>query len=245
MNNVLTEQFSRIGARVKIRPLFHRPGALINVLRDRDGEYFDLQRSAPDLPMEVIDIRPNIRHLVLMVRDGRDKNKFLCGHDERHWFTAAVPGESVRNVKTAMEALKPATVGASFTRQGEWFFVPRDLPVMPSMLNPVLRNEPLSRGSGSKPHMCEELIRIGGTQVYVNRQYGPTGLTENEYQTLIASTPEAAKVSWQGMVRDPEVYVRGHVRHSDHKTVRLDDWCRVFMNNERLARHAAQVAFLD
>lgn len=39
-----------------------------------------------------------------MVREGKDKNKFLLGHDERHWFAAAVPGNAVRDVWTAMKA---------------------------------------------------------------------------------------------------------------------------------------------
>ena len=41
------------------------------------------------------------------------KDKFLCGHDERHWFVAGVPERApVSNVVTAMEALKPDVVRA-------------------------------------------------------------------------------------------------------------------------------------
>jgi hypothetical protein len=52
-------------------------------------------------------------------------------------------------------------------------------------------------------------------------------------------------MSWRRMVRDAEVYARGKVRHPDHKTVFLSGWHRVYMNRERFARHAAQIAFLD
>jgi hypothetical protein len=39
------------------------------------------------------------------------KDKFLCGHDERHWFVAGVPdGASASTVVTAKEALKPDLV---------------------------------------------------------------------------------------------------------------------------------------
>jgi hypothetical protein len=39
-------------------------------------------------------------------RGGKGLRKFLCGHDERHWFVAEVPrGTTVREAK---EALKPA-----------------------------------------------------------------------------------------------------------------------------------------
>jgi len=74
----------------------------------------------------------------------KDLRRFLCGHDERHWFVAAIPEEErVSTVKQAVEALKPgpvknaqAAVGiktkdlhkrktAGYVRQGEWFFVPR------------------------------------------------------------------------------------------------------------------------
>jgi hypothetical protein len=38
---------------------------------------------------------------------------------------------------------------------------------------------------------------------------------------------------------------RGEVRHRDHKTIDLVGWHRVYMNRERFARHAPQIAFLD
>jgi hypothetical protein len=47
------------------------------------------------------------------------------------------------------------------------------------------------------------------------------------------------------MVRDAEVFARGRVRHSDHKTIRPEGWHRVYLNRERFARHATQIAFLD
>jgi hypothetical protein len=50
---------------------------------------------------------------------------------------------------------------------------------------------------------------------------------------------------WRRMTRDAEVYARGEVRHLDHKTIDLYGWHRVYMNRERFARHAPQIAFLD
>ena len=91
----------------------------------------------------MLDVQPADRHLLLMVRGRDEKSKFLCGHDERHWFVAAVPESApVGTVRAAKEALKPAEVrsaqarlglgsdagnrrkNAAFRRQGEWFFVP-------------------------------------------------------------------------------------------------------------------------
>ena len=46
------------------------------------------------------------RHLLLLVRRGERKSKFLCGFDERHWFVAAIlESESgVTGVATAKAA---------------------------------------------------------------------------------------------------------------------------------------------
>lgn len=108
----------------------------------------------------------------------------------------------------------------------------------------IVRNEPVSRGAGSKPHICSEMTRRGGEMVFVSRQH-PTGISLGQYQQLLATNPKAAGWAWRRMTRDAEVFARGDVRHRDHKTVTLDGWHRVYMNRERLARHAPQIAFLD
>ena len=47
------------------------------------------------------------------------------------------------------------------------------------------------------------------------------------------------------MRRNPGVYVRGKVRHADHKTIALHGWHRVLMNTEDQASAMRNVAFLD
>src|SRR5262249_10317554 len=101
-----------------------------------------------------------------------------------------------------------------------------------------------SRGAGSKPHICEEVMRRFGVTVMVSSAY-PAGVRESEYRRLLATDPAAQRMSWRRMVRDAEVYARGSIRHRDHKTIYLDGWHRVYMNRERFARHAPQIAFLD
>src|SRR5262245_19592465 len=195
--HLLERHFAKIGARAKLRDV---AGVVsINIGRDRDGECFDIAAgSAPAGELSVLDAHPRLRHLVLMSREPNGKHKFLCGHDERHWFVAAVPETAaVSTVETAMEALKPADVrwlqrrinmkpqsrnqrrNEVFIRQGEWFFVPVLRTFRPSELL-VLRNEPLRRGNG-KPHFVEELIRDAGETVYVSTQY-PNGLAPLQYQ---------------------------------------------------------------
>ena len=56
--------------------------------RDRSGEVFVIG-CQDEVAIEVIDVQPRSHHLVLMVRDGTEKHKFLLGRDERHWFAAA------------------------------------------------------------------------------------------------------------------------------------------------------------
>jgi hypothetical protein len=240
----LRRYFSRMGARVLVRGPSprQREKIRIDVGKDRSGEFFDI-RSEEGVVPEILDVQPSARHLVLMVRDGGLKNKFLLGHDERHWFAAAIPGDSVRDVRTAIASLRPEEIeGRSAIRQGEWFFVPEPRIIEKGAV--IHRNEPLSRGAGSKPHICAEMMRRGRVTVMVCRQY-PTGLGLVEYERLIASNSDATGYAWRRMTRDAQVYARGEVRHRDHKTIHLDGWHRVYMNRERFARHAQQIAFLD
>ena len=271
--DMLIKKFERMGARAKLnepprnRWQFRQPVPFtIDINQDRKGEFFSLTANPSMLDdCRVTDLRPKEHHLLLQVdyrssEEGRQK--FLCGHDERHWFVAGVP-ESARasNVKTAMEALKPTEVkwsearvglkakdgrrrkNRAFVRQGEWFFVPRP------NVNPdpklVIRHEPLSRGAGSKPHMVDEVVRTGGERVYVSHRH-PAGLTEDEHARWVARNPQDAKiVRFNIMVRNAGVFARGKVRHPDHKTIVLNGWHEVVMNTEHKARAMRHVVFLD
>jgi len=197
----------------------------------------------------------------LLVREGNDKSKFLCGHDERHWFVAGIPEAApVGTVRQAKEALKPAEVqsaqarervggkarnrrkNAAYIRQGEWFFLPVPDMVVPEEL--VLKNEPLRRGNGGKPHWAEFCYRTGGETVHVCSRH-PNGVTEAQYGAILTRNPQAKGWNWRTMRRNPGVYVRGRIRHPDHKTITLHGWHRVAMNTESQARAMRNVAFLD
>jgi len=81
--------------------------------------------------MEAIAVEPRMRHLVLSAceADGdglpsadASRQHFLCGHDERAWFVAAVPpGMRGGDVRAAMEALKPREAVWSQSRQAVKF----------------------------------------------------------------------------------------------------------------------------
>ena len=198
---------------------------------------------------------------MLLVREDGAKNKYLCGHDERHWFVAGIPEKaSVGTVGQAMEALQPREVqtalarrgvsgkarnrrkNPAFIRQGEWFFLPVANIAVEKTL--VLKNEPLSRGNGGKPHWVDFCYRTGGELVYVCSRH-PSGVTESQYRKILSRNGKAKNWGWRTMRRNPGVYVRGRVRHPDHATITLHGWHQVVMNTENESRAMRNVAFLD
>lgn len=273
--NHLESKFAAMGARLKVREVASRwqqgdrkwidpADFAVNIRRDGHGQFFELRvptHLRESLDATVLQAEPKQRHLLLLVRKSTDKpqlDRFLCGHDEREWFIAAVPG-GASSVRQVMDALQPRDVreavsrervpssqrytrkNRAFRRQGEWFFVPEPSLVVDEKL--VLRNEPLRRGAG-KPHVVEEISRDGGETVYVCRER-PNGVTEKEYRRLLQKQTGAAGWRWQMMRRNMRVYARGAVRHSDHETITLRFWHRVIMNTETQSRTMANVAFLD
>jgi hypothetical protein len=271
----IESRFGEMGARLKVREIPSRwmmgdrrwvspLDYAVDIQRDRHGEFFEFRlptHLADKVEATVLQIEPKQRHLLMLVRKTEDKpqlDRFLCGHDEREWFVAAVPG-GASSVRQAMDRLQPAQVqeaiarndvssrkryarkNRAFRRQGEWFFVPE--PSMAVDEKFVLRDEPLRRGAG-KPHLVERLFRSGGEAVRVCGKY-PNGITEDDYRALVKKNPKAAYWDWRMMRRNPGVYARGTVRHSDHATIMLPFWHRVLMNTESQSRTMANVAFLD
>lgn len=178
MDDVLDRHFGLIGARVRVAAA-GRPGAVtIDIRHDGRGEYFEL-RLPRRASTAVLNRDKAQRHLLLLISVDGEMSRFLCGHDERHWFVAAIPeaASGVVNVRTAKHALQPTLVQAAdarlrpkerlrrrnhaFRRQGEWFLVPATGFEPDPRL--VLRRARISRGGGSKPHIMELVFRRGGT----------------------------------------------------------------------------------
>jgi hypothetical protein len=247
-----------------LRPLLAEGAPLrVDVREDGQGEYFHLDRRQ-DVSVKVVDVRPADRHLLLVARIPQDGDgavreaAFLCGRDERHWFVAAIPESAgAYDVQGAKDALKPQEVWdamnefgvpmsqrnqrrtAAFVRQGEWFFIPR--PKFKVNEKHVLRKEPIRRGAG-KPHTCQFLFRIDGELVWVCDAH-PNGLTDHEVRRF--TREQWSRHRWRRMVRNARVYVKGNIRHPDHKTVWLGGWHEVVMNRETEAQAMQDVAFLD
>jgi hypothetical protein len=258
-SETLERRFATVGARLTVARGPWQGEPRIDVRTDARSEYFDVRFAGGEsrVELEVVDVQPRDRHLLLLARVSGEKSKFLCGHDERHWFVAAVPeaARGVSSVATAKAALQPQAVralvertrpkdpfrrrNAAYVRQGEWFFVPAAGVDPADVL--VLRDEPLSRGRG-KAHVMQFAHRRGGATVYVNRRHS-AGISEARYARL---TPDQRRSGgWMRMVRDPELYAKGAVRHPDHATIHLAGWHRVLMNTEQGARAMRHVAFID
>src|SRR3954470_21475549 len=216
----IESKFAAMGARLKVREIASRwrqgdrawispADFAVDIQRDGNGEFFELRvptHLTETLDVSVMQAEPRQRHLLLFVRKQGQKpqlDRFLCGHDEREWFVAAVPG-GASSVRQAMDALQPTDVRDSlarnhvssrkrysrknraFRRQGEWFFVPEPSFVADEKL--LLCNEPMRRGRG-KPHIVEELFRTGGETVHVCRQH-PNGILPREYREMLRANPK-------------------------------------------------------
>lgn len=225
MSTTIQKAFEAIGADVFVEVAGN--GFEIDIQQTGDREAFCLKYPWSDvITAEAIDIKPKQRHLVLDVTGWRlpISGRYLCGHDEQHWFVAALPFDHrTTTVRGAMEALKPDIVRreqkrkgvkhrrhrrktAAYIRQGEWFFLPRPMMHVGDL---AVRNDQLVRGAG-KPHRVEWLYRPEG--------------------------------------RD-ETFVRGAVSHPDHETLRLQVWHRVVQNNEaepnQMTQQFTRMAYLD
>lgn len=251
----LEKHFKSIGAEVRFlgvpMPRFNSDRVAdrfeIDVRPASSGRERFIIRKGPKAPaLQVLQVKPKDKHLLLYSRDGQ---RFLCGHDERHWFVAGIEGRvsTVDGAKRSLvpEGLRSRVHGVKskvtnkrknriYRRQGEWFFVP----VYNSPNSMVFQNEPLQRRAGSKPHMCQELKRSGGRVVYT---LGSKIYELSEDRKMREENPHVYRLASR-RIADAVVYVRGWIRHEDHSTVVLDGWHQVYLNGEPFT---GSVTFLD
>lgn len=161
--------------------------------------------------------------------DGRLRH-FLCGMDEAHLFIAMLPFE-VDTVEAAHEALRPpivseleARTSAPTVRQGEWFFVAlpaseeREVSSLARRTLPVRRNVGIAEAAGIR--------RIGRPHVA-------------EEVLVVKGIPDAAGDTSE------RVYVRGSVRHPDHRTIVLPAWRRTIENRESISAPVEGIDWID
>lgn len=148
---------------------------------------------------------------------------FLMGEDERQLFIAQLRSNSVTTVKQAHTELGSTVQfaegkrrGSSIDRQGEWFFLETSQATRDHIDELIKKNKIAVKKKASigqfmrragQPHRADELVVLGGERV-------------------------ANKLGHGFSVRPTQVYIRGGVRHPDHKTQKFSQWREVVGNNE-------------
>jgi hypothetical protein len=138
------------------------------------------------------------------------KRHFLAGRDERQLFMCRLPAPCT-TVRAAHEALRATIVprderGFDRTvRQGEWFFL-----------------------TPGREELAELELAITGGRALVRRKVAINSVIRR------AGKPHVADelVVLRTLAGELRVYVRGGVRHVDHRTARFDAWRRVVRNRE-------------
>ena len=113
-NKDLKRHFEAIGAKVKFHLTEKVRGRwdqssdhfTIGIQVDKNGEYFDIVQGGDAPEFELLQAQPKTKHLLLYTKEGQ---RFLCGHDERHWFVAAIGGK-VSTVRAAKQSLLPKAI---------------------------------------------------------------------------------------------------------------------------------------
>lgn len=223
----------------------------LDIHRSRTGEYFRIWAGAKDTEFAIVDRDRDFRQVVLRVQEPRRgfvqvvpwtwgsrewmlrrlqaegvrilresrrqfvverwtsevEHRYLCGFDEQRLFIAEIPrGGTVAEAHAALMPDEVRRGPGPVPRQGEWFFLPvqaqegRDLEVYAESHRRSLRRQE-PIAVGSQPHVADQLLRVDGR--------------------------ERADARWG---RELERYVRGAVRHVDHRTVVLMGWHRVLRN---------------
>jgi hypothetical protein len=200
--------------------------------RDAHSEYFLLWPGHTDNLAVVQGLDEDERQLVMMVREPErefwvpvrqgkktvmvrrttpgNKRHFLAGRDERQLFMCRLP-RACTTVRQAHDALRAPEVKDSRSaversvRQGEWFF--------------------LVPGDAEIAHLENS---IAGHRSWVRRKVSIGSIIPR------AGKPHVADelVVHIGEAGDSRVYVRGAVRHADHKSLWFDHWRQVVRNRE-------------
>ena len=198
---------------------------------------------ASKVGVRVSDILGTPKAPLVRRRTSSEKRHFLMGVDERQLFIAqlrkgcSTVREAHASLKRTELVLAEGKMGEA-TRQGEFFFVQSSeserarietgiannllviehtVPIGPFLVAGALRGASKVRQFRGNPHMADELIIVPGDPVPGSR--------------------------WA--VRSRELFIRGRVRHVDHKTVKFSQWVKVILNNEANAGQALGVGWVD
>lgn len=191
--------------------------------------------------------REDKRNFYIQQKTPSDKRHFLMGVDERQLFVSQLT-RGVTNINEARRSLG-STVQfhegkrkMTPNRQGEWFFVKateqqeEDIELLLSKQRIwIVKKENIGKYAGREggnPHIADEIVVIPQSQ----------GLIEQVKQSKWAAKNRPI-VQGAYPIRSREVFVRGKIRHIDHKTIKYSHWYQVILNNE--VQESAAASWID
>jgi len=193
---------------------------------------------------ENVKFRETQTHFIIIEKTSAEKRHFLMGVDERQLFVAQLK-TGVTNINEARnqlgstirfhEGLRKMTP----KRQGEWFFV---------------------KATRAQEEFIQFLIEKNEIWIETKQNIGaragkPRG-NPHTADELVVVPVNPEKMEWLGRskhyrknnpfdlkkfpIRSTQVYVRGSIRHTDHKTIKYSHWYQVILNNEGNTANATQ-----
>lgn len=171
---------------------------------------------------------------------------FLMGVDERQLFVAQLK-DGVTTINEARKQLGNTVLfheGArkmTPSRQGEWFFVKateKQEEILELLIKKqrifIIEKENIGKHAGrprGNPHTADELVVIPAKESII---------VEAQSSKWAKKNKDLTKVKAIYPIRQKEVFVRGCVRHRDHKTIKYTHWHQVILNNEGATASATQ-----
>jgi len=238
--------------------LVHEPERIFEIEEAKRKEWRkSIEESADNRRYELneqnLKFRETQTHFIITNKTHADNRHFLMGVDERQLFVAQL----VKRATSINEARKQLGNTVKFhegvrkmspKRQGEWFFLRATMEQEEHIELLLEKNkvwivkkasigEHAGRPTGN-PHTVDELVVIPSDPRMTPKRV-------NELKCKRKRVP--IKKDKFGNIRHPdyptrsrEVYVRGKVRHIDHKTLKYKHWYQVVLNNEGNTTSATQ-----
>jgi len=167
----------------------------------------------------------NDAHIITKAAGGT--RYFLLGIDERQLFLAQLRGAATtvegarQQLGRTVQFADGTRKGSSIDRQGEWFFletrqttrdeIERALKETKTAIRKKVNVGQFLGRPGGNPHIADEIVLLPVT-------------TTTDIQRMAGGNPRR-------LLRN-RVFVRGSIRHKDHKTVKFSQWREVIANNE-------------
>ena len=241
--------------KIQILDIDHKLNQVLLLVHEPEKEFETEERkqtgkwrtSADDRRVQLNDTRgitfiETKTHFIITEKTTPLVRHFLMGVDERQLFVAQL----VTGTANINEARKQLGNTVKFheglrkmspKRQGEWFFLKatreqEDIIDLFIQKNKVWVIKKANIGeyagrSGGNPHVADELVVITDDKATIER----LGWSKFKRKKIPKGTLP---------VRYNQVYVRGKIRHIDHKTLKYSHWYQVVLNNEGATESATQ-----